>query len=537
MSTTIAHAASLPRLVASGSQVQLRVEGKPFVILGGELGNSSASDLKDLAGHWATLKSMELNTVIAPVYWELSEPVEGKFDWTVAEGLIRQAREQDMKVVLLWFGAWKNSMSSYVPAWIKTDPKRFPRVRDSSGKAQEIIGPWVDELARVDGRAFESLMSMVDRVDPEGKTVIAVQVENEIGMLPEARDHSPEADRLWHGQVPDALLRKLAEGTWPDGESCVRLWRENGRQSHGTWPQVFGETLAAQELFTAWHFAEFVEKLVQKGKAKHDVPMYVNAALIRPGYQPGQYPSGGPLPHLFNLWRTGAPSLDVLAPDIYFPAFAEWTARYARPGHPLFIPEALRSPDAAVNALYAFGEHRAIGFSPFGIESVRDPARSLIRDSYRCIRSLAPWLTGEREGRSIGLLPEVEQRQPKQRQMGDLTVRVTFERARLPNLADGATVPIGLDAQGAAPSEPAGGLLLQIGPDEFIAAGMGMTLTFAPNSGDDIIGILDDQEGQFVDGRWSGGRWLNGDQTHQGRHIRLEPGRISMQRFRLYRYR
>jgi beta-galactosidase GanA len=537
VATSPVRAAPLPQLVAKGSQVRLEVAGKPFVILGGELGNSSASDLKDLSQHWAGLKAMGLNTVIAPVYWELSEPVEGRYDWSVAEGLVRQAREQDMKVVVLWFGAWKNSMSSYVPSWIKKDTKRFPRVRDASGRAQEIIPPWVDELVRVDTRAFGELMSMLKRVDPDGQTVIAVQVENEIGMLPDARDHSADADRLWASEVPATLMGKLAEGNWPETESAVRLWRENGRRKEGTWPQVFGESLAAQELFTAWHFAAFVEKLVRAGKAKHNIPMYVNAALIRPGYQPGQYPSGGPLPHLFNLWRTAAPTLDLLAPDIYFQEFALWAARYHRAGHPLMIPEALRSPDAAVNALYAFGEHRAIGFSPFGIESVQEPSRSLIRASYACIRGLAPWLTGEREASSIGLLPEVEQRQPKRRLIGGLTVSITFEKARLANLADGLTVPIGLDAQAAAPSGPAGGLLMQIGPDEFVAAGMGMTLTFVPEAGDDIVGILETQEGEFVDGRWVGGRWLNGDQTHQGRHIRLEPGKIATVRFKLYRYR
>jgi beta-galactosidase GanA len=512
---TAVHAEPLPQLVAKGSQVRLEVAGKPFVILGGELGNSSASDLKDLSQHWAGLKAMGLNTVFAPVYWELSEPEEGRYDWSVAEGLVRQAREQDMKVVVLWFGAWKNSMSSYVPSWIKTDQKRFPRVRDASGRAQEIIPPWVDELARADTRAFSELMSMLKRVDPEGRTVIAVQVENEIGMLPDARDHSAEADHLWDGEVPKALMRKLADGHWPDSESAVRLWRENGGRESGAWPQVFGNSLEAQELFTAWHFATFVERLVRAGKAKHNLPMYVNAALIRPGYRPGRYPSGGPLPHLFNLWRTAAPTLDLLAPDIYFQDFAAWAAAYHRPGHPLLIPEALLGPEASVNALYAFGELRAIGFSPFGIESVEEHARGLIRASYACIRGLAPWLTGEREGSSIGLLPRSEQREAQRRQMSDLTVNIAFDRA----------------------SSPAGGLLAQIGPDEFIAAGMGVTLTFAPEKGEEIVGILETQEGEFVDGRWVGGRRLNGDQTHQGRHIRLEPGRIAVQRFKLYRYR
>ncbi len=504
------HASPLPRIVQAGSHARLEVEGKPFVILGGELGNSSASDLNDLARHWARLQSMGLNTVFAPVYWERSEPVEGQYDWTLLEGLIRQAQTRRMKVVLLWFGAWKNSMSSYAPAWIKNDLERFPRARDASGKPQEIIGPWVEELLRADVRAFETMMSTVKRLDPGGKTVIAVQVENEIGMIPDARDHSIEADRLWAAEVPKPLLENLAKGTWPESESAQRLWRENGRRDSGSWPEVFGSSPAAQELFTAWHFAEFVEVLARKGRAKHNLPMYVNAALIRPGYQPGQYPSGGPLPHLLNLWHAAAPSLDLLAPDIYFPDFGEWTARYDRPGNPLMIPEALRGPEAAVNALYAFGEHRAIGFSPFGIESVEEPARTMIRQSYACIRGLAPWLTGERDGASIGLLPETGE--PLQRKIAGLVVRPAFEGV-------------------------AGGLLLQIGRDEFVAAGTGITLTFASEEGSDVIGILEAQEGEFVDGRWVGARWLNGDQTHQGRHIRLEPGRVSMQRFKLYRYR
>jgi beta-galactosidase GanA len=532
-----AQAQPLPRLEAVGEQVRLTVEGRPFLMLGGELGNSSASDLADLSKHWAGMKALGLNTVVAPVYWERLEPTEGRYDWTLLQGLVQQAREQDMKVVLLWFGAWKNSMSTYVPAWVKTDLKRFPRVRDAAGRPQEIIAPWVAELQKVDGRAFAATLAEIKRLDPGGRTVIAVQVENEIGMLPDARGHGPEADKLWAADVPPSLLRGLASDDWPEQEAAVRLWREQGRKRAGSWAQVFGPSLAAQEVFMAWHYAVFIEQLARQGKAAHALPMFVNAALIRPGYQPGQYPSAGPLPHLFHVWRTAAPSLDLLTPDIYFPNFADWAARYHRPGHPLLIPEALRSPEAAVNALYAFGEHRAIGFSPFGIESMQEPASGLLKDAYARLRQLSPWLTGEKPGASIGLLPEAEQKQPKRRQLGGYTVSASFERRRLPGLADGVLIPIGLDSQSAGTAGPAGGLVLQIGPDEFVAAGMGLTMTFAPEEGGDAVGILEAQEGEFVDGRWVGGRWLNGDQTHQGRHIRLEPGRVSLQRFRLYRYR
>lgn len=530
-------AAELPSLEPVGDQVRLRVGGKPFLILGGELGNSSASDLNDLRNHWPIMKEMGLNTVVAPVYWDLTERVEGQFDWALLQGLVQQAREQDMKVVVLWFGAWKNSMSCYSPAWVKVDTKRFPRVRDAQGRPQEIVTPWSAELLKADVVAYGALLAEIRRLDPQAATVIAVQVENEIGMLPEARDRSELAEAAWKQPVPQVLIDGLASQTWSEAEVASKLWRQNGSRKSGTWADVFGSSIAAEEVFMAWSYGVFIEQLVKAGKAVHPLPMFVNTALIRPGYQPGQYPSAGPLPHLYHVWRTASPSLDLLTPDIYFPNFAEWAGKYRRPGHPLLIPEALRSPEAAVNALYAFGEHRAIGFSPFGIESVQEPAKTYLTSAYGILNQLKPWLTGEREGASIGLLPESpEARQPLRRQLGGFTFHTTFERTKLPSLADGVIIPIGLDNQTAGTAGPAGGLILQIGPDEFVAAGMGITLTFTAEKGADTIGILEAQEGRFEDGSWRGGRWLNGDQTHQGRHIRLEPGRFSLQRFKLYRY-
>jgi beta-galactosidase GanA len=265
--------------------------------------------------------------------------------------------------------------------------------------------------------------------------------------------------------------------------------------------------------------------------------MYVNAALVRPGYQPGQYPSAGPLPHLVDVWRAGAPAIDFLAPDIYFPNFVEWTRRYARSGNPLFIPEALRSTDAAVNALYAFAEHDAIGFSPFAIESATGPAATLLAASNDVVAQLTPLIV-EHQGRGTmaGMLQEhPDNRQPQQIRLNGYVLQATFERASPPSLAEGAVV----DPAGAAapPASPAGGLVIATGPDEFVFAGMGVIVTFATTEPGTLAGILDVEEGRFVNGAWENVRWLNGDQTHQGRHLRLEPGRMSIQRIRLYRYR
>ena len=175
---------------------QLIVDGKPFLILGGELGNSSASNREWLAPRWAKLKAMHLNTVLAPVSWELIEPAEGKFDFATVDWLIADARAHDMRLVLLWFGAWKNSMSTYVPSWVKRDAKRFPRALDAKGVPQEILSAFAPATRDADARAFAALMAHLRATD-DRHTVIMVQVENEIGFLPDAREHGALADAAY----------------------------------------------------------------------------------------------------------------------------------------------------------------------------------------------------------------------------------------------------------------------------------------------------------------------------------------------------
>jgi hypothetical protein len=298
---------------------------------------------------------------------------------------------------------------------------------------------------------------------------------------------------------------------------------------------VFGGGAASEEIFMAWHFARYTDAVAAAGKKEYPLPMFVNAALIRPGHQPGQYPSGGPLPHLVDVWRAAAPSLDFLAPDIYFQSFAGWARRYRRAGNPLFVPEAMRSPEASVNGLYAFGALDAMGFSPFGIESIADPSAKYLAASFDLVAQLQDLILAlQGKGAMAGLLSEgPEQRQPQQVQLGGYVLRATFERGAPPALADGVVAPAG---PGAAMPAPSGGLVLATAPDEFIIAGSAVTITFATSERGRQAGILNAEEGRFVAGSWENVRWLGGDETHQGRHVRLEPGRFSIQRVRLYRY-
>jgi len=533
---------------------QLIVDGQPFIARAGELSNSSGEP-DYLRSAWPKLRALNLNTVLAPVYWNIVEPEEGRFDFATVDGLIADARANGMRLVLLWFGSWKNSMSSYVPAWVKRDTARFPRVLDSAGRAHEILSPFIPANAEADTRAFAALMRHLRENDRE-HTVIMVQVENEIGMISEPRDYRPEADRAFSEPVPAALMAYLREraASHSLAPELFEVWTASGTRDprmDGTWAEVFGGGVEAEEVFMAWHFSRYTEQVAAAGSAELALPLYTNAALIRPGYQPGQYPSGGPLPHLFDVWRAGAPSLSFLAPDIYFQNFTYWARAYTRGGNALFIPEALRSNEAAVNALYAFGEHAAIGFSPFAIESTPEPAASYLAASYDLIRQLTPLLASARvqEGprRSAGFLKESEEaKQPSQVRLGKWIIHVNFEHSPPPSLADGLAVVVGADnsafgGQGGAssPLAPAGGLAIALGEDEFLFAGIGLTLTFSlAERGGWQAGLLDVAEGCFDEhGEWLHRRWLNGDQTHQGRHVRLEPGHFSIQRVRLYRYR
>jgi beta-galactosidase GanA len=517
-----------PSLRKQGTATQLVVDDKPFLVLAGELGNSTSSSLEYMRPVWPKLASLNLNTVLIPIYWELIEPTEGKFDFTLVDGLIQEARNHKLRLVPLWFASWKNSMSCYAPDWVKTNQARFPRSQDKDGKGIEILSPFSKENLDADARAFAAFMRHLREVDSSDHTVIMVQVENEIGMIPDSRDRSATADKLFNQPIPLELmdyLQQHKENLIPEFRA---VWAANGFKTRGTWEEIFGKGPGTDEIFMAWYFARYVNRITEVGKAEYLLPMFVNAALIRPGYQPGQYPSAGPLPHIMDVWRAGAPKIDFLSPDIYFPNFAEWVRKYHRSGNPLFVPEAMPGPSNSVNALYAIGRHDAIGFSPFSIESLDEVTSKSLRESYDLLGQLTPLIL-EYQGKGLmsGLLPEgPEQRLPQQLRLGDYILNITYER------------PTPAPAAQQASEVLSGGLVIAVGRDEFVFAGTGMTITFeAATPSEPIVGLLSVQEGKYVNGQWLPGRRLNGDQTHQGRHLRLVPGRFGIQRIKLYRYR
>lgn len=533
---------SLPHLEQRGAARQLVVDGQPFLMLAGETNNSSSSDPAYMAPIWPKLKAMNLNTVLVPIAWETIEPEEGRFDFSKVEALIKGARDQGLHLVPLWFGAWKNTFSSYVPAWVKRDQARFPRVQTADGRGTERLSPFSAAAKNADARAFARLMQFIRQADEKQHTVLMVQVENEIGIIPESRDHAPEAEAAFNQPVPDAVMQYLQSHRPSLHPQLRSAWENAGARTSGTWTQVFGDTPTTDALFMASAYAGFLEGVTAAGKAQYPIPMFTNAALIRPNYQPGQYNSGGPLPFAIDIYKAGAPSLDFLAPDIYFEDYVNWAGQYARPDNPLFVPEARGGAIGAANALYSLGALKALGFSPFGIDGKGvmlqgdasiglgfagegDPAIAAL---YGLLAPLAPTiLQKQADGQTSAIIMEGGAQRVARARLGDYLATMT--RASNPK---GDTDPLSRVAA----------LFLANGPDEFWVIGAGdAQLSFSTDRpGPPQVGIESIDELQAINGTWRPARRLNGDETGQGQSLRLfstDAAERKIYRLRLYRYR
>lgn len=519
---------NIPHLNKQGSATQLIADGKPFLILGGELGNSSFTSLEYMEPIWPKLKMMNINTVLASIYWELIEPAEGNFDFELYDQLINEARKYNFKLVLLWFGSWKNSMSSYAPGWVKKDEKRFPRVKDDKGNGYEILTPFSDENLQADLKAYKELIKHIKAIDENDHTIIMVQTENEIGMLPTARDYSQIANEKFNESVPIEFMEYLKANKGKLVPEFETVWAENGYKESGTWEELFGEGPHTDEIFMAWYYAKFTNTIIEAGKEIYPLPMYVNAALNRPNRLPGEgYPSAGPLPHIMDVWLAGGPSIDFLSPDFYFPNIKYWCDLYVRQGNPLFIPEHRFDSTVTAKAAFVFGHYEAIGFSPFSIESTTHPEDEPIGKIYGLINQLTPIITANQGQDKIeGVLLDNET-QENVIKFGDyeLTIKHSYTLGYETNSKNDVW-------------EPAGAIIIHNNKDEFYLAGSGVVITFKNLSNPELnVGILKDEEGKFEKNEWKVIRYLNGDQTHQGRHIRIFLNDYSIQKFELYNYK
>jgi hypothetical protein len=239
------------------------------------------------------------------------------------------------------------------------------------------------------------------------------------------------------------------------------------------------------------------------------------------------------------VWRAGAPSVDILAPDLYLEYFDDVCERFTRNGNPLFIPETSTNP---ANAVIAVGKYNTIGFSPFGIDGNR-PIGADLATTYSLLEQLSPMILA-RQGTDAVTAARLEPGDaPKSVKLGNYTLMLTYtgRTMRLPPQARGQVAgsppPPGTQANANEAPPEAAAVLISTGPDEYYFGGAGgaMRIDFTANSpGPGNVGLGDVQEGKFVDGKWVVTRQIAGDDDAQGEILVLRPGIIV--RVTLYRY-
>jgi len=486
------------------------VDGAPFLILGLQAHNSSGWPAM-LPKVWPAVEYVQANTLEIPVYWEQFEPEPGRFDSSLVDTLIRQAREHRVRLVLLWFGTWKNGSSHYLPLWMKKEPQRYPRMVDASGRRVDSPSPHAGATLAADVHAFSALMRHLKAVDPV-RTVIMVQVQNEPGTWGGlVRDHSPEAERLFAGPAPAELVKALGVAARPEA----------------TWSEAFGRD--AEEFFHAWSIARYIDQVAEAGKKEYPLPLYINAALrdpLSPG-PAGTYETGGATDNVIPIWKVAAPSIDLLAPDIYMDDSARYRKvleLYARPDNALFVPENGHTPWYAHMFFAALGR-QAIGWAPFGLDYTaygRAPIGAPVVDE----ETLAPFALNYR---LVG---------PMMRE----AARLSFE-GKLQAVAEDngepartldfgawkAVVTYGVPAFGFGNDppgnrEPVGRALVgELGENQFVVTGAFCRVDFRPADAAKQREFVRVEEGGFERGVFRPTRIWNGDETDWGLNFASGP--------------
>ncbi|MGB7749386.1 MAG: DUF5597 domain-containing protein [Verrucomicrobiia bacterium] len=491
----------LPHLVTQDGRHALIVDGAPFLILGAQSHNSSAWPAM-LPKVWPAIDYLHANTLEIPIYWEQFEPEPGKFDTTIVDTILKQARWHNVRLVLLWFGTWKNGSSHYLPLWMKSQPDKYPRIIGKSGRRVDSPSPHAPATLAADINAFSAFMRHLKEADTL-HTVIMVQVENEPGSWNTVRDYSPEAQKLFTAPVPPELLKAMGA---------------NAPIGGGNWSKVFGAN--ADEYFHAWSVAHFIGQVAAAGKQEYPLPMYVNASLrdpLKPGPASG-YESGGATDNVLWIWKAAAPAIDILAPDIYQGddiKYRKVLELYSGPDKPLFVPET-RGTGASARMCFAALGQGTIGWSPFGLDYTKyantNQPLGAPRETEKTLAPIA--LNYKILGpimREVARLNFEGKLQAVAEEKGELTQTLDFGNWQ-------AVVSYGVARNGSPKGNPeliGRALVAKIGGNEFLVTGAFCRVDFKAASGGqrDFLRV---EEGGYEKGAWHPSYIWNGDETDWG---------------------
>ncbi|MDN4503454.1 DUF5597 domain-containing protein [Alteromonadaceae bacterium BrNp21-10] len=520
----------LPQIVSQNGKHAFMVDGKPFLLLGAQT-NNSANYPHALQDVWPVVKDMHANLLAIPVAWEQIEPVEGQFDFSFLDALIKEARENNVRLNLLWFATWKNNAPHYAPNWVKLDNQRFPRVVKKDGDTLNSMSPLGKNTLEADKKAFLRLMAYL-RDHDKGHQVIMVQVQNEVGTYGAKRDFSPMAQAVFEQAVPTELTSGLGV-------------------KNGTWTEVFAKD--ADEFFHAWHIGRYVETIASAGKAVKNLPMNVNVALRNPFHPGDGYSMGGPTDNVIDLWKIAAPSIDMISPDIYFrdhKTVSKVLELYSRADNALYVSEIGNDQPYARYFFSTLGE-QGIGFAPFGMDytdyanyplGAKEVNAATIAPFAENYKLMAPWASEwarlSFESEVWGVSEPVDSFGEKQSlwnaKLTDESVSEQQKQQAKQDKAKALTqhLDLGLwDAEvtygrkmfwidppvGNSPAS-GGALIAKLSDNEYLITAYRARVEFLPSA--ELAGkkyiIERVEEGHFEDGKWVFERVWNGDQTDWG---------------------
>lgn len=520
----------LPHIQETNGVKQLIVDGEPFIMIAGEVMNSSSSSIRYMEPIWQHLKKLHVNTALLPISWQQFEPVEGAFDYTLIDGLIENAYKNDMRLVILWFGSWKNTRSDYAPEWVKTNWERFPRMMGEDGEIMRAVANFSNNALEADKKAYVKLMERIKEVDKH-HTVVMMQIENEVGIKRNARDHSPAATTLFEQDVPAELIQYIRENLDELKPILRDAYINNGSKTAGSWEEVFGKSLDTDEMFMAWNYATYINEISEAGKEIHPIPTMVNACAADSIRKPGDWFSGGPNYRMLDIWQAGATDIDVFATDNYqLEDFNKKCRQFLHRGNPLFIPESCApwhrdTYSAAPKSFFTIGHHNAMCFSPFGIdhEMYHEKDHPII-NAYKVLNDLMPLITSAQVEDKVNAFMELDASTSKPFIIGGYKFTPRYNRPKDPTITGY-------------------GMVIQTGEDEFIIAGNGFDLDFqSTDENRPYAEMLIKEEGEFVEGKWVGNRVLNGDEYSLkfpakpfGLIGNTVPGEISVHKVKLFR--